>query len=47
MPGTVPAGGGPSSIEFHCLDTDQPVAEDMAVEERLLASALIPGESHE
>ncbi len=47
MPGTVPAGDGPHSIEFHCLDTEQPVALEMAKEERLLARALIHGESHE
>jgi multicomponent Na+:H+ antiporter subunit E len=47
MPGTVPAGDGEHTIEFHCLDTSQPIQADMAEEERLLAKALIPGESHE
>lgn len=47
MPGTVPAGDGDHTIEFHCLDTSQPILADMAEEERRLARALIPGESHE
>jgi multicomponent Na+:H+ antiporter subunit E len=46
MPGTVPAGDGPDTIEFHCLDVGQPVAAQMAEEERLLAKALEPGEMH-
>ncbi len=46
MPGTVPSGDGPDTIEFHCLDTGQPVAAQMAEEERLLAKALVPGERH-
>ena len=46
MPGTVPCGDGPDTIEFHCLDTGQPVAEQMADEERRLARALLPGEPH-
>ncbi len=47
MPGTVPAGDGEHTIELHCLDVSQPIAVEMAEEERLLARALIPGESHE
>jgi len=43
MPGTLPSGDGPETIEFHCLDTGQPVAAQMAAEERLLARALVPG----
>lgn len=46
MPGTVPAGEGPDTIEFHCLDTGQPVAAQMAEEESLLAKALVPGKPH-
>jgi multicomponent Na+:H+ antiporter subunit E len=46
MPGTLPAGDGPETIEFHCLDTGQPVASQMAQEERLLAKALVPGQTH-
>jgi multicomponent Na+:H+ antiporter subunit E len=46
MPGTVPSGDGPNTIEFHCLDVEQPIAAQMAEEERLFARALIPGEPH-
>lgn len=46
MPGSVPAGDGPDTIEFHCLDATQPVAEQMAEEERVLAKALVAGEGH-
>jgi multicomponent Na+:H+ antiporter subunit E len=46
MPGTLPAGDGPDSIEFHCLDTTQPITAQIAEEERLLAKALEPGERH-
>lgn len=47
MPGSLPSGDGPDTIEFHCLDSGQPVAAQMAEEERLLARALLPGQSHE
>ncbi len=43
MPGTLPSGDGPDSIEFHCLDTTQPVAEEMGGEEKRLAGALVSG----
>lgn len=46
MPGTVPSGDGGETIEFHCLDVGQPVAEQLADEERRLAGALVPGEPH-
>jgi multicomponent Na+:H+ antiporter subunit E len=46
MPGTLPSGDGPDTIEFHCLDTGQPVVAQMAEEERLLAKALVPGKPH-
>ena len=46
MPGSVPVGEGPDTIEFHCLDAAQPVVEQMAEEERRLAKALVPGERH-
>lgn len=47
MPGTVPAGDGEHTLEFHCLDVSQPILADMAEEERRLSKALVPGESHE
>ncbi|MBN8507758.1 MAG: Na+/H+ antiporter subunit E [Burkholderiales bacterium] len=40
MPGSVPSDDGPQHIEFHCLDTRQPVAQQMAAEERAYAPAL-------
>jgi len=40
MPGSVPSDEGPQHIEFHCLDTRQPVAEQLAAEERAYAPAL-------
>lgn len=40
MPGSVSSGDGPRRIEFHCLDTRQPVAEQLAAEERAYAPAL-------
>jgi len=43
MPGSLPSGDGPDSIEYHCLDIGQPVAEQLAEEERRLAPALLPG----
>ncbi len=46
MPGTVPVGDGQDTIEFHCLDTRQPIVAQMSEEERLLAKALVPGETH-
>jgi multicomponent Na+:H+ antiporter subunit E len=43
MPGSLPSGDGQDSIEYHCLDVAQPVAEQLADEERRLARALLPG----
>ena len=36
LPGSVPAGDEPDAIIYHCLDTSQPVAEQIAAEERAL-----------
>ncbi len=46
MPGSVPSGEREQAIEFHCLDTRQPVAEQLAAEERAYAKALLPGQRH-
>ena len=46
MPGSVPSGDGPQHIEFHALDTRQPVAEQLAAEERAYAPALQREPSH-
>jgi multicomponent Na+:H+ antiporter subunit E len=40
MPGTVPSDEGPRHIEYHGLDTRQPVAEQLAAEERAYAPVL-------
>lgn len=46
LPGTVPSGDGDAGIEYHCLDTAQPVQEQLATEEREYAKALEPGQGH-
>ena len=43
MPGSVVSDDGPGHIEFHCLDTRQPVAEQLVAEERAYAPALQGG----
>jgi multicomponent Na+:H+ antiporter subunit E len=43
MPGSVASGETPGTITFHCLDTRQPVVEQLAAEERAYAKALLPG----
>ena len=40
MPGTLPCGETEDEIIFHCLDTGQPVLEELALEEKVLARAL-------
>jgi multicomponent Na+:H+ antiporter subunit E len=40
LPGTVPAGEDDASLLYHCLDVDQPVAEELAAEEAALRRAL-------
>jgi multicomponent Na+:H+ antiporter subunit E len=46
MPGAVPAGEDEAALVYHCLDTAQPVVEQMWQEERLLARALVAGKRH-
>ena len=43
MPGSVASGETSGTITFHCLDTQQPVVEQLAAEERAYARALQPG----
>lgn len=43
LPGTLPCADDADSIEFHCLDVAQPVADDLAREEARLAAVLIAG----
>ncbi len=40
MPGTLPCGEDGNEIIFHCLDVGQPIAEQLAAEEKMLARAL-------
>jgi len=46
MPGSVATDEDERSIEYHCLDIDQPVAKQLAAEEQAYARALIPGRPH-
>ena len=41
LPGSVPAGEADGAIVYHCLDTSQPVVEQLSAEERTLAKALV------
>ncbi|MBP6534176.1 MAG: Na+/H+ antiporter subunit E [Arenimonas sp.] len=47
MPGTVPIGETDDDLTYHCLDTSQPVVEQLWKEERLLARALVAGRRHD
>ena len=40
LPGTVPCGEEDGKVVYHCLDIGQPVAEQLAAEEAVLAHAL-------
>jgi multicomponent Na+:H+ antiporter subunit E len=46
-PGSVPAGDDDGVLAVHCLDTTQPVVEQLCAEERALAKALVAGHRHE
>lgn len=46
LPGSVPTDETEAAIEYHCLDLKQPVVEQLAVEERAHAVALVPGRRH-
>lgn len=47
MPGSVPVDEDEASIEFHCLDIQQPVVDQLAAEERAYAAALVPRRRHD
>ena len=47
MPGTVAVPEGDEDLLYHCLDTTQPVLEQLWSEQRLLARALIAGRRHD
>ncbi len=46
LPGSVPADEEDGGLVYHCLDTTQPVVEQLWQEERLLARALVAGRRH-
>ena len=46
IPGTVPSGEDNEVLIYHCLDTTQPVVEQLWQEERLLSRALVAGRRH-
>jgi multicomponent Na+:H+ antiporter subunit E len=46
LPGSVPTDEDERTIEYHCLDLDQPVVEQLAAEEQAYAGALVPGRLH-
>jgi multicomponent Na+:H+ antiporter subunit E len=47
IPGTVPSGDDDGVLVYHCLDTTQPVVEQLWQEERLLSRALVAGRRHD
>jgi len=47
IPGTVPSGEDDGVLVYHCLDTTQPVVEQLWQEERLLSRALVAGRRHD
>lgn len=47
LPGAVSADATDDALIYHCLDTTQPVVEELWKEEELLARALIAGRSHD
>jgi multicomponent Na+:H+ antiporter subunit E len=47
LPGSVPADEADGVLVYHCLDTAQPVVEQLWQEERLLARALVAGKRHD
>jgi multicomponent Na+:H+ antiporter subunit E len=46
MPGAVPVAQDEGALEYHALDTSQPVVEQLWKEERLFARALVAGRRH-
>lgn len=47
LPGTVPSGEDNGVLVYHCLDTAQPVVEQLWHQERLLSRALVAGRRHD
>jgi multicomponent Na+:H+ antiporter subunit E len=47
MPGTVPVGEDNDALVYHCLDTAEPVVDQLWKEEELLSRALVAGRRHD
>ena len=47
LPGTVPCGEDDGVLVYHCLDTTQPVVDQLLEEERRLAGAVVPGRRYD
>lgn len=47
LPGTVPCGDEDGELVYHCLDTTQPVVDQLSEEERRLARVVVAGRSHD
>ena len=47
LPGTVPCGEVDGELVYHCLDTTQPVVDQLLEEERRLAGIVVAGQSHD
>ncbi|MGH8616377.1 MAG: Na+/H+ antiporter subunit E [Burkholderiales bacterium] len=46
LPGTVPVADDETGITYHCLDTGQPVLEQLQAAEREYANVFVPGRPH-
>lgn len=47
LPGTVPCDEAGGDLVYHCLDTTQPIVEQLWEEERRLRRALVAGRGHD
>lgn len=47
MPGSVPVGESDGSLIYHCLDTGEPLVEQMNAEAERLERALVVGQAHD
>jgi multicomponent Na+:H+ antiporter subunit E len=47
LPGSVPCGESDGEfLSYHCIDVSEPVIEQLCAEERVLARALVAGQTH-
>ncbi len=46
LPGTLPCGEDEKNLIFHCLDVEQPVLEQLAAEQKVLATVLDESSAH-